>query len=288
MKRQDMKSDITAIILTWNEEDNIENCIRSIRRLADRIVVVDSGSTDRTVRIASRLGAEIYTHEFVNYAAQFNWALDHTEIRTRWVYRIDADEVVPPQLREEIRTECARHAEDSVNGFLMKHKLLFLGRYLKHGGAYPFIKMTVFKPEFGRFTDRAMGEHVVLSEGTYITLRHDCLHHDCKDLTRFIEKHNSYATREVADYLVDSGMEESRLYTRAKQGEKLKNSLYYRLPMFVRARLYYLYRYYLRMGFLDGRPGRIYAMLQAYMYRYIVDAKIYEYEIRQKQREKKA
>lgn len=283
-----MRNGITAIILTKNEEQNIGSCIRSIRGLADRIVVVDSGSTDRTVRIARRLGAEIYRHEFVNYAAQFNWALDHTQIRTRWVYRIDADEVVPPDLREEIRTECARHAEDSVNGFLMKHKLLFLGRYLKHGGAYPFIKMTVFKPEYGRFTDRAMGEHVVLSEGTYITLRHDCLHHDCKDLTRFIEKHNSYASREVSDYLRDRGLEEGKgLYARAKQGEKLKDSLYYRLPMFTRARLYYLYRYYIRMGFLDGRPGRIYAMLQAYMYRYIVDAKIYEYEVRQKQKEKK-
>lgn len=283
-----IENGITAIILTKNEERNIRNCIKSIRDLADRIVVVDSGSTDKTLEIAKELGADIYTHEFVHYAAQFNWALDNTDIRTKWVYRIDADEIVPEELREEIRRECALHADDSVNGFLMKHKLFFLGRYLKHGGTYPFIKMTVFKPEFGRFDDRAMGEHVILSEGSYITLRNDCLHHDYKDLTQFIEKHNSYATREVSDYLRECSEEsENGLYAKAKQSRRIRNSFYYKLPMFMRAKLYYLYRYYIRMGFLDGRQGKIYAMLQAYMYRFIVDAKIFESEILQSQKENK-
>ena len=283
-----IENGITAIILTKNEERNIRNCIKSIRDLADRIVVVDSGSTDKTLEIAKELGADIYTHEFVHYAAQFNWALDNTDIRTKWVYRIDADEIVPEELREEIRRECARHADDSINGFLMKHKLFFLGRYLKHGGTYPFIKMTVFKPEFGRFDDRAMGEHVILSKGSYITLRNDCLHHDYKDLTLFIEKHNSYATREVSDYLRECSEEsENGLYAQAKQSRRIRNSFYYKLPMFMRAKLYYLYRYYIRMGFLDGRQGKIYAMLQAYMYRFIVDAKIFESEILQSQKENK-
>ena len=283
-----VESGITAIILTKDEERNIRNCITSIRDLADRIVVVDSGSTDHTVEIAKELGAEIYTHKFVHYAAQFNWALDNTDIRTKWVYRIDADEIVPDDLREEIRNECARHMEDSVNGFLMKHKLFFLGKYLKHGGTFPFIKMTVFKPEFGRFNDRAMGEHVILSEGTYITLKNDCLHHDFKDLTQFIEKHNSYASREVSDYLNEkSEVKGAGLYAQAKRSRKIRGSLYYRLPMFLRAKLYYIYRYYIRMGFLDGRQGKIYAMLQAYMYRFIVDAKIFENEIRQSEKENK-
>ena len=283
------KSGITAIILTKNEEKNIRNCIGSVRDLADRIVVVDSGSTDRTVEIAERMGAEIYVHDFVHYAAQFNWALDNTDIRTPWVYRIDADEIVPPKLREEIRTECAKHVDDSVNGFLMKHKLYFLGRYLKHGGAYPFIKMTVFKPAFGRFDDRAMGEHVILSQGTYITLKNDCLHHDFKDLTQFIDKHNSYATREVAEYLKERGLrEDTGLYAGARKTRSLRDRFYYRLPMFMRARLYYIYRYYFCMGFLDGRPGKVYAMLQAYMYRFIVDAKIYENEIRREQEKRKS
>lgn len=274
-------NDITAIILTKNEELNIERCINSILGLADRIVVVDSGSTDRTVEIAERLGAEIFSHPFEHYAAQFNWALDHVDVTTTWVYRIDADECVTPELKEEIREQCAAHRDDDVNGFLMKHKLYFLGRFLTHGGVYPFLKITVFKPAFGRFENRAMGEHVVLSEGRTLTFEHDCLHYDCKDLTSFIEKHNSYATREVRDYFERRRNLEGQanLYGVAENTKKLRDGLYYRLPKFFRAWLYYVYRYYFRLGFLDGTPGRIYARIQAYMYRYMVDAKIYEQEI---------
>ena len=277
-------NDITAIILTKNEELNIERCINSILGLADRIVVVDSGSTDRTVEIAEGLGAEIYTHPFEHYAAQFNWALDHVSVTTTWVYRIDADECVTPELKEEIREQCAAHRDDDVNGFLMKFKIFFLGRFLTHGGVYPFWNLTVFKSRYGRYENRAMGEHVVLSEGRTLELKNDCLHYDCKDLTSFIEKHNSYATREVRDYYErrERLAEQASLYGVAEQTKKLRDGLYYRLPKFFRAWLYYVYRYYFRLGFLDGTPGRIYAKLQAYLYRFIVDAKIYEQEIRDK------
>ena len=281
MRKKDDKrmTDITAIILTKNEEANLERCICSVSKLADRVVVVDSGSTDRTVSIAKTLGAEIYTHPFKHYADQFNWALDHADVKTRWVYRIDADEEVPDALREEILTQCAAHMEDDVNGFLMKHRLHFLGRDLMHGGAYPFIKMTIFKFGIGRFEDRAMGEHVVLSEGRSVMLEQDCIHHDFKSLSAFVDKHNSYATREVADYIERTKIQQAKLYNRAEQTKKLRDGIYYRLPLFLRAKLYYIYRYYFRLGFLDGTPGKIYAMLQAYFYRYLVDAKIYELSV---------
>ena len=269
-------NDITAIILTKNEESNIRRCIRSLDGLVDRVVVVDSGSTDQTVPLVRALGAELFTHPFVHYADQFNWALDHVDVKTTWVYRIDADEEVPPKLREEILRECSAHKDDEVNGFLMKHRLHFLGRDILHGGAYPFIKMTIFKYGIGRFENRAMGEHVVLSEGRSLLLREDCIHHDHKDLTAFVEKHNSYATREVADAAARATMRQQTLYSEAEKAKKLRDGFYYRLPMFLRAKLYFIYRYYFRLGFLDGRPGRIYAMLQAYFYRWLVDAKLYE------------
>lgn len=271
-------NDITAIILTKNEELNISRCIHSLAGLTQRIVVVDSGSTDKTVEIAKSLGAEIYVHPFVHYAAQFNWALDHCDIKTKWVYRIDADEEVTEPLKEEISRECACHADDEVNGFLMKHKIRFMGKDLMHGGVYPFVKITVFKPDKARFDDRPMGEHVILAEGSAIQLKNDCIHHDFKDLTSFIEKHNSYATREVEDYYRRQGAQQAALYDKAEKTKKIRDGYYYRLPKFVRARLYYWYRYYLKMGFLDGTPGRIYAFIQAYAYRYFVDAKIYEKE----------
>ena len=94
--------DLTAIILTKNEEANIEACIRSIQQFAKRIVVVDSGSTDRTADIAKSYGADVYVHPFENYARQFNWGIENTNIHTKWILRLDADERFTPALCEEL------------------------------------------------------------------------------------------------------------------------------------------------------------------------------------------
>lgn len=279
-------NDITAIILTKNEEVNIARCINSITGLADRIVVVDSGSTDNTEKIAKGLGAEIYKHEpFEHYAKQFNWALDNVDVKTKWVYRIDADEVVTPELKKEIIEECNKHHDDSVNGLVMKFKVYFMGRFLTHGGIYPFYNLTIFKYGYGRYEDRAMGEHIVLTEGQTIDLKNDCLHYDFKDLTAWINKHNWYATREVADYMatIENKQIDTSLYHEAEKTKKLRDGLYYKLPKFWRARFYYWYRYYFKLGFLDGEAGRVHAFLQAYWYRYLIDAKILEQEINKKE-----
>lgn len=276
-------NDITAIILTKNEEVNIARCINSIKGLVDRICVVDSGSTDRTMEIAKELGAEIYEHSpFEHYAKQFNWALDNVEPKTKWIYRIDADEVVTPELGEELVKACKDHYDDDVNGLVMKFKIFFMGRFLTHGGIYPFYNLTVFKNGYGRYEDRAMGEHVVLTEGRTIDLQNDCLHYDFKDLNAWINKHNWYATREVADYMATRANHQvdTSLYHEAEKTKKLRDGLYYKLPKFWRARLYYWYRYYVKLGFLDGQAGRVHAFLQAYWYRYLVDAKIMEQEIK--------
>lgn len=278
--------DMTAIILTKNEEVNIERCINSVRGWIKRIVIVDSGSIDKTVELAKKLGAEIYVHEpFVDYAKQFNWAIDNTNITTKWVFRFDADECVTPELKREIITECKKHADDNVSGFMMRYKIYFLGKFLKHGGSYPFLKITIFKYGKGRFEDRSMGEHIVLNEGLCMNLKEDCEHYDFKSLTAFIDKHNCYATREVKDHIdVVSGRENAKLDGQPERDKKLRDGLYYKLPMFWRAKFYYWYIYYLRLGFLDGTPGKIYAFIQAYFYRYIVDAKIYERNLIDKQK----
>ncbi len=278
-------NDITAIILTKNEEVNIERCINSIRDFVDRICVVDSGSIDKTVEIAKNLGAEVYTHiPFEHYAKQFNWALDNLEINTKWIYRIDADEVVTNKLKEEIIMECKKHYNDDVNGMIMKFKIYFMGRFLTHGGTYPFYNLTIFKNGMGRYENRSMGEHIVLKEGHTIDLQNDCLHYDFKNLNAWIDKHNWYATREVNDYYatVCNKQVETLLYHEAEKTKKLRDGIYYKLPKFFRARLYYWYRYYIKMGFLDGTAGKIYAFLQAYWYRYLVDAKIYERKLNEK------
>lgn len=255
-------------------------CIRSVKEWVQRIVIVDSGSTDRTCELAAAEGAEVVKHEpFIDYAKQFNWAIDNLDITTTWVFRLDADEVVTPELRKELEKKLECHATDDVSGFMMRYKVHFLGRYLRHGGFYPFLKITIFKKCKGRFEDRAMGEHIVLSEGRCIDLKNDAIHYAFKSIDQYVLKHNWYATREVQDYFdVRSGRENALLDGQPERAKKLRDGLYYRLPMFLRAKLFFWYRYYLRLGFLDGTPGYIFAFMQAYWYRTLVDAKIYERE----------
>lgn len=272
---------MTAIILAKNEGKNIARCLESIKELASRIVVVDSGSADNTVSVAESYGADIYHHEFVHYAAQFNWAIDNVDVGTKWIYRIDADEVVTPELAREIASACVEHADDDVNGLVMKFKVFFMGRFLTHGGIYPFYNLTIFKTGCGRYEDRAMGEHIYLTEGDTVELQNDCLHYDFRGLDAWVEKHNWYASREVDDYFEIMGRHYSleNLYGEAEKAKSLRDNLYYRLPKFMRAHLYFVYRYYFKLGFLDGKPGKIHAFLQAYWYRFLVDAKIYEREM---------
>lgn len=270
--------DLTAIILTKNEEINIQRCIDSIKNIVSRIVVVDSYSTDRTVEIANELGAEVFQNPFEDYATQFNWALDNTNIDTKWVYRIDADEMVTEELADEISEKVKLHSEDDVNGMVMKFQIYFMGKFLRHGGVYPFYNLTIFKFGKGRYEQRKMGEHIVLTDGRFIELDNDCLHYDFKDLDVWVSKHNWYATRETRDYFdtLDKLQINTKLYGEAEKAKLVRDKFYYKLPIFFRAWLYYIYRYYFKLGFLDGKEGKMYAFLQAYWYRFLVDAKIYE------------
>lgn len=271
-------ADLTAIILTKNEESNIEKCIKSINAITKRIIVIDSFSNDETPKIAERMGAEVYQHAFENYSKQFKYGLENFDIKTKWVLRIDADEELTKSSAKEIENLCNKNENTDINGIVLRFEVNFMGRKLRHGGIYPFKKMNVFKYGIGYIEERNMDEHIVLKSGKYIETKSDCIHKDYKDLTYWINKHNWYASREVKDYFIEgaqfSEAEQYELAARMKRIFKFK--IYYKLPMGTRAHLYYLYRYYVRLGFLDGKEGKIFAFFQAYWYRFLVDAKIYE------------
>jgi glycosyltransferase involved in cell wall biosynthesis len=279
MERKPM-ADLTAIILTKNEEKNIEYCIRSILPVAKKIVVIDSFSTDNTVQIAETLGAVVYRHEFVNYSKQFMYGMEKADIQTKWVLRIDADERLTSESAAEINELCAKNADTDVNGLVLRFEVNFMGKKLRHGGIYPFRKLLVFKYGKGQIEDRNMDEHIVLTEGRSVEVQNDSEHHDYKDLNYWIDKHNWYSGREVLDYYAhkDDAEEGRTLDAKARLKRFVKFRIYYKLPMGMRAHLYYWYRYYFKLGFLDGKEGKIYAFLQAYWYRFLVDAKIYERE----------
>lgn len=271
---------VTAIILTRNEEKNIADCLKSLAGFAERCVVVDSLSADQTAQIAQSLGAEVYPHEFENYARQFNWAIDNCDIRSKWTLRIDADERFTPELCRELEAIMAAHDWDDINGVVMEAWLYFMGRCMRHGCRNKR-KLMLFKTGIGRIEDRRMDERTVLSEGEAVCAKHRFIHYDFKNLNDYICKLNWYATREMQDYIefaqgkrvIDDGHDAALSAVRKK-----KFGFYYKLPKFWRCWMLFIYNYIFRLGFLDGREGFLYNWLYHRFYRTLVDAKILEQE----------
>lgn len=268
--------DLTAIILTKNEEKNITKCISSIKSIAKRIVVIDSYSNDNTVKLAKAMGAEIFFNPFKNYATQFNWGLDNLNINTEWILRIDADEEFTEELCEEINCILPT-IENEITGLTINLRVIFMGKWLKHGGMYPWKLLRIFRKKYGRIESRNMDEHVELSQGIISSLKNDFIHHDFKNLEYWTHKHNWYSNREVKDYFENLEMPDESMKNKWAMNKRImKNGVYYKLPKFFRAHLFFIYRYYFKFGFLDGTEGKIFHFLQAYWYRFLIDAKIYE------------
>lgn len=275
-------TDITVIILTKNEELNIARAINSVKPVADRICVVDSGSTDKTAEIARSLGAEVVEHPFVTHGQQFNWAMNNLNITSKWIFRLDADEEVPAELAQEILEQCALHAEDDVNALVGNFRIYFLGRFLKYGGMYPFYRTTIFKNGKGYIDENGMRDQTVIKEGRLEYLKNDFLHYDFKSLDAWINKHNWYSSLEVKNLVGDMEDADGKRTATADKTIRMRDGFYYKLPRYFRAKLYYWYRYYFKLGFLDGEAGRVHAFLQAYWYRYLIDAKLLEKEVQRR------
>lgn len=271
---------LTAIILTRDEERHIARAIASLAGLAEHVFVVDSGSTDRTVEIARGLGAEVVAHHFVNQAKQFNWALDHLPLKDGWVLRLDADEIVTPNLRAEIVAVLPQLAPE-VDGVVVGRRMCFLGRTIRHGGVFPIRVLRLFRAGRGRCEDRWMDEHIVVP-GATADLSGEIIDDNLNSLTWWTAKHNTYASREVVALLnLDSGIAPSASVAalggaHADLKRWLKERVYAHLPGGLRAGVYFLYRYVLCAGFLDGREGLAFHVLQGFWYRFLVDAKLAE------------
>ena len=272
--------DVTILILTKNEEINLPDCLKSVKDFAKRCVVVDSYSTDRTKEIALKYGADFFEHKFENYARQFNWGLDNTNITTKWTFRLDADERLTPALCKELDQLMTEHADDDVNGFTMEASLFFMGREMKHGGPQKR-KLMLFKTGIGRVENRKMDEHTILSSGRALSCKNKFLHYDFKDMTFWISKLNWYATREMQDYFDYKNGKDQHVATNDKEIAALRGKkfgIYYKFPKFVRAWLSFVYEYIFLFGFLDGKEGFIYHWTYCCFYRCLVDAKILEQE----------
>ncbi|PUB12131.1 glycosyltransferase family 2 protein [Yoonia sediminilitoris] len=273
-------TELTAIILTKNEELHIARAIASVRAIATQILVVDSGSTDQTVALAQQAGARVLQNPWRNYASQFNWGLDQIGGASGWVLRLDADEIVTPELAAQIQNGLAK-ISDAVDGVHVGRRMCFQGCPIRFGGLFPTAMLRLFRNGRGRCEDRWMDEHIIVTGGT-VAWSGCIIDDNRKPLDWWIDKHNGYASREVVDilncqyrFLPQVGRD--RLND-GQAGAKrwVKDHIYGRLPGGLRAGLYFLYRYIARLGFLDGPQGRSFHVLQGFWYRYLVDAKLSE------------
>jgi len=279
------KASVAVIILTYNEALHLPRAIQHVSGFAQEIFVVDSFSTDETVELARERGAKVLFHPFQNQAKQFEWALENAPITADWVMRLDADEVVDADLADEI-AEKLPGLPPEVTGVNLNRKTIFQGRFIRHGGRYPLMLLRIWRRGKAHVEDRWMDEHMYLTAGRSVNFCGGFSDNNLFDLTFFTEKHNKYASREALDvinqrlHLFDSPRAISRESTprQAKVKRLLKEKIYNKLPFEISTVAYVIYRYIFQLGFLDGRQGFVYHVLQGFWYRFLVGAKLRELE----------
>ncbi len=272
---------LIAVVLTLNEVRHLPRCLDSLHGVADQVVIADCYSSDQTPTVAKACGARVIQKTWVNYADQFNWALNQLDKDTDWVLRIDADEYLTPELAAQIKNRLPE-LEDDVEGVNLLRRMAFQGRLIRHGGVFPVKVLRLFRYGKGACENRWMDEHIKVS-GRTVTFCGELIDDNLNSLSWWIDKHNGYASREAVDllnlefaFMPHDSVARLRGGSQAGQKRWLKERVYARLPAGFRAVAYFFYRYIVRLGFLDGKTGAHFHILQGFWYRYLVDAKLWE------------
>jgi glycosyltransferase involved in cell wall biosynthesis len=265
---------LSVVVPVRNEEQNLGRCLPALS-FADEVVVVDDLSTDRTVGVAAEHGARVVRHEMISFADQRNWAMVHAGLKHPWVLHLDADEVVTPALARELEARVPS-ASPGVAGFYLARKTMLNDRWLRYSATYPVYVPRVIHRDRARFEAFGHGERLGRVEGDFEYLEEPCLHFNfSKGWADWFDRHNRYSTREAEQIMVDRGAAGvTGCFDRdpVRRRAALRR-LSYRLPC--RSSLRFVYVFFLRFGFLDGRGGLTYATLQA-LYETMITLKVRE------------
>ena len=264
-----------VILLSFNSEDTLGATLSKARMVSDEVYVVDSYSEDGTLELAGSFGVTVVQHPFEHYGAQRNWAIDNLPITRSWQLHLDADELMDDQLIAAIN---ALPEETGHSGYFIPRYVRFLGRVLRHGGMNPTWHLRLFRTRVGRCEDRKYDQHFILKSGTSGQLPGVMVDDIRMPLTEWTARHNRWADGEVAE--LDAGETSGRLQPDRRgnpaQRKRFLRKRYNQLPLFIRPFGLFFYRYFFRLGFLDGTEGFIFWVLQTFWFRFLVDAKIWE------------
>ncbi len=251
-------SNIEVIIPVKNEEINLPFALASVQEWADRVWVIDSESTDKTCEIAKNAGAELVVKPWLGYAKQKNWALDTLDLKADWIFFLDADEAILPELRDELLAIASKDV-DKVNesAFNINRYFIFLGKRIRHCGYYPSWNVRFFKRGKAEYEEREVHEHMVV-DGKTSYLKGHMEHYDRRGLELYMAKHNHYSTLEAIEILQQVTTKDetidAKLFGSAQQRRRwIKRHIYPRLP--ARWLFRFFWMYLLRLGFLDGING---------------------------------
>jgi len=271
------------IILTYNEEMHLPRLLASIAGLAAETFILDSGSTDDTVSIAEDAGAAVAQHPFKNHPTQWDFALKNFSVKTPWVICLDADQIVTPELYKQLDDFREEEYKD-INGIYFNRKNFFKGKWIKHGGYYPFylLKMIRFGVGFSDINEN-MDHRLIVPGNTMIWKQGHLLEENLKEnkISFWIEKHNKYsdllAHEELERMLnIRRQITKPRFLGSPDERTAWLKQRWWKMPRYVRPTLYFIYRIVIRLGILDGRTGFIFHFMQAYWFRLVVDIKIEE------------
>lgn len=264
-----------VILLTFNSEDTLPATLGKARLVSDEIFVVDSYSKDATVELARSFGAIVVQHPFEHYGAQRNWAIDNLPISRSWQLHLDADEVMDERLVAAVQ---ALPEEPAHTGYFLPRYLRFLGRVLRHGGMSPTWHLRLFRTGAGRCEDRKYDQHFILKSGTTGKLSGAFVDDIRMPLSEWTARHNRWSDGEIAE--LEAGQSAGRLEPDPRgnpaQRKRYLRQQYNRMPLFIRPLLLFIYRFFFRLGFLDGTEGFIFWVLQTFWFRFLIDAKIWE------------
>ena len=268
----------SIIILTYNSESSISTALKSVASLSDEIFVVDSFSTDHTVKVASAHGAKVVQHAFEHYGAQRNWAIASLSVKYSWQLHLDADEWLTPELCQEIRSL----PEDSgVTGFYFPRMMCFLGRAIRHGGMAPTWHMRLFRSGHGKCEVRKYDQHFYVTAGRTQRLNGWMIDDVRMPISEWTLRHNRWSDAEVEEQSLRSSDNriKGRIFGNPVERKRFFRNLYDNCPLFVRPFGLFFYRYILRFGFLDGSEGFIFYVLQTFWFRFLIDTKLFEQKL---------